>query len=76
VYDHSFEGNRAWFRFTLKWTDTKTGETRPRAGMQLYRIEAGKLYVAPAKLGPRDRPLAMPRFDGPIGDNARRHAGR
>jgi SnoaL-like domain len=43
VYDHSFEGDRAWFRFTLKWTDTKTGETRTRAGMQLYRIEARKL---------------------------------
>jgi SnoaL-like protein len=43
VYDHSFEGDRAWFRFTLKWTDTKTGETCTRAGMQLYRIEAGKL---------------------------------
>jgi hypothetical protein len=27
----------------LKWTDAKTGETRTRAGMQLYRIEAGKL---------------------------------
>jgi hypothetical protein len=24
VYDHSFEGNRAWFRFAFKWTDTKT----------------------------------------------------
>ena len=28
---------------TLKWTDTKTSETRTRAGMQVYRIEAGKL---------------------------------
>jgi hypothetical protein len=43
VYDHSFEGDRAWFRFTLSWTDRNTGETRSRAGMQLYRIEAGKL---------------------------------
>jgi hypothetical protein len=43
VYDHSFEGNRAWFRFTLKWADAKTGETRTRAGMQIYRIDAGKL---------------------------------
>jgi predicted SnoaL-like aldol condensation-catalyzing enzyme len=43
VYDHSFEGNRAWFRFTLKWTDSKNGETRTRAGMQVYRIEDGKL---------------------------------
>ena len=43
VYDHSFEGDRAWFRFTLKWTDPKTGATGTRAGMQVYRIEAGKL---------------------------------
>ena len=43
VYDHTFEGNLAWFRFTLKWTDAKTGEARTRAGMQVYRIEAGKL---------------------------------
>jgi hypothetical protein len=43
VYDHTFEGDRAWFRFTLKWTDANTGETRTQAGMQVYRIEAGKL---------------------------------
>jgi SnoaL-like domain len=43
VYDHSFEGNRAWFRFAFKWSDPKTGEPRSRAGMQSYRIEAGKL---------------------------------
>ena len=43
VYEHTFAGNRAWLRFTLKWTHPGTGETRTRAGMQLYRIEAGKL---------------------------------
>jgi hypothetical protein len=43
VYDHSFEGDRAWFRFAFKWTDQKTGEPRNRAGMQSYRIENGKL---------------------------------
>ena len=43
VSDHTFEGDRAWFRFTLKWTDANTGEMRTRAGMQTYRIEAGKL---------------------------------
>jgi hypothetical protein len=43
VYDHTLEGDRAWFRFTLKWTDPETGETRTRAGMQVYRTEAGKL---------------------------------
>ncbi len=43
VYDHSFQGNRAWFRFTLKWTDASTGETRTRAGMEVYRIADGKL---------------------------------
>ncbi len=43
VYDHSFEGNRAWFRFTLRWNDPNSGEVRTRAGMQVYRVEAGKL---------------------------------
>jgi hypothetical protein len=43
VYDHTFQGNRAWFRFAFKWTDTKTGEARSRAGMQSYRIEDGYL---------------------------------
>jgi hypothetical protein len=43
VYDHTFEGDRAWFRFEFKWTDPKTGEKRTRAGMQVYPIEDGKL---------------------------------
>jgi hypothetical protein len=43
VYDHLFEGNRAWFRFAFKWTDPATGEPRSRAGLQSYRIEGGKL---------------------------------
>lgn len=46
VYDHAFEGNRAWFRFAFKWTDPKTGEARSRAGLQSYRIENGKLAEA------------------------------
>jgi hypothetical protein len=43
VYDHSFEEDRAWFRFAFKWPDLKTGAPRSRAGMQSYRIEVGKL---------------------------------
>ena len=43
VYDHSFAGDRAWFRFAFKRHDPKTGEPRSRAGMQSYRIEGGKL---------------------------------
>ena len=43
VYDHAFEGDRAWFRLTLKWTDVNTGDARTRAGMQVYRTEDGKL---------------------------------
>lgn len=43
IYEHSFVGDRAWFRFNLRWTDLSTGETQTRAGMQLYRIEADKL---------------------------------
>jgi len=43
VYDHSFTGDRAWFRFAFTWPDPATGEPRSRAGMQSYRIEDGKL---------------------------------
>jgi hypothetical protein len=43
VYDHSFTDSRAWFRFSFKWPDPKSGEPRSRAGMQSYRIEGGKL---------------------------------
>jgi hypothetical protein len=43
VYDHTFEGDRGWFRFAFKWTDPKTGEARSRAGRQAYRIDGGKL---------------------------------
>jgi len=43
VTETAFEGDRAWFRFAFKWTDAKTGETRTRAGMQVYRTENGKL---------------------------------
>jgi hypothetical protein len=43
VCDHSFEGNRAWFRFPFKRPDPKTGEPRSRAGMQSYWIEGDKL---------------------------------
>lgn len=43
VYDHLFVGNRAWFRFTFKWRDPKTGEPITQAGMQSYRTEDGKL---------------------------------
>jgi hypothetical protein len=54
VYDHSFAGNRAWFRFAFKWSDPKSGEPRSRAGMQSYRIEDGKLaetWIALQPLG-------------------------
>lgn len=54
VYDHSFTNNRAWFRFSFKWPDPKTGEPRSRAGMQSYRIADGKLvetWIALQPLG-------------------------
>jgi hypothetical protein len=43
VYDHEITKDRAWFRFTLMWSDVSTGKKRTRAGMQVYRIEQGKL---------------------------------
>ena len=36
-------GDRAWFRFALMWTVASTGETCTWAGMQLYRVDGGKL---------------------------------
>lgn len=43
VYDHSFSGNRAWFRFAFKWSDATTGEAHTQAGTQVYRVADGKL---------------------------------
>lgn len=43
VYDHALSASRAWFRFTFKWTDPASGIAMSRAGLQAYRIEAGKL---------------------------------
>jgi predicted SnoaL-like aldol condensation-catalyzing enzyme len=43
VYDHAFSGDRAWYRFTMKWTDQASGEVRTRAALQSYRIADGKL---------------------------------
>lgn len=54
VYDHEIVGDRAWFRFTLTWTDATDGGSRTRAGMQVYRIEEGKLaetWLTLMKLG-------------------------
>jgi hypothetical protein len=43
VFDHSFSGDRAWFRFTLTWTDPKSGQRQTREGMQSYVVKDGKL---------------------------------
>jgi hypothetical protein len=43
VYDHLFETDHAWFRFTMRWTDQESGTVSTRAGFQSYRIENGKL---------------------------------
>jgi hypothetical protein len=54
VYDHEITADRAWFRFTLMWNDAATGEPRTRAGLQVYRIESGKLaetWLTLLKLG-------------------------
>ena len=47
VYDHTFNGDRAWFRFTLKWTDAETGETRTRAPEQACRFTGLRLAGLP-----------------------------
>lgn len=43
VFDHSFNGDRAWFRFEFKWTNPKSGEAHTQAGMQSYRMANGRL---------------------------------
>jgi hypothetical protein len=43
VHDSCIDGDRVWFRNTLKWSDTQTGQAASRASMQVYRIEGGKL---------------------------------
>ncbi|NJM84456.1 MAG: ester cyclase [Tabrizicola sp.] len=43
VYDHTLDDDRAWFRFAFTWPDPETGKPMSRAGLQQYRIEAGKL---------------------------------
>ncbi|MFZ5782860.1 MAG: nuclear transport factor 2 family protein [Pseudomonadota bacterium] len=43
VYDHALLENRAWFRFTMRWTDQLSGAVQTRAGLQVYRIKGGKL---------------------------------
>ncbi|MGX9964672.1 ester cyclase [Roseomonas sp. F4] len=43
VYDHSFQGSRAWYRFEFRWNDPESGAPRSQAGLQSYRIEDGKL---------------------------------
>ena len=43
VYDHVIAEDRAWFRFGLTWHDATKGGPRSRAGIQVFRIERGKL---------------------------------
>lgn len=52
VYEHELSGERAWFRFAFKWTDPASGEARSQAGIQLYRIEGGKLVETWVSLMP------------------------
>jgi len=43
VYEHNIVDDRAWFRFGLTWNDAITGAPRRRAGMQVFRIEHGRI---------------------------------
>ena len=70
MYDHAFEGNRAWFRFAFKWTDTKTGEPRSRAGMQSYRTEGGKLVETWLSMQPLGLGMERRRCSGALDESA------
>lgn len=69
VYDHMLQGGRAWYRFTMRWTDQSSGEVRTRAGLQAYRIEDGKLaetWVTLRPLGSAwNDPMAQERWTSP-----------
>lgn len=43
AYDHAFEGDRAWYRVGMTWTDQVSRMVQTRACVQGYRIEDGKL---------------------------------
>ena len=43
IHDRAFVGDRAWFRLTYIRTDPVTGRQLTSAGMQVYRIEGGRL---------------------------------
>ncbi|MBS2127066.1 ester cyclase [Burkholderia thailandensis] len=43
AYDHAFQGDRAWYRVGMTWTDQSSGQVQTRACVQGYRIEDGKL---------------------------------
>jgi hypothetical protein len=68
VYDHSFEGNRAWFRFAFKWSDPQTGESRRHAGLshRVRQVCRDMAFDAAARLD-LDR-CAARTLDQPTGD--------
>ena len=43
IHDRSIDADRVWIRYTLKYTDPKTGKIVNQKGMQEYRIDQGKL---------------------------------
>ncbi|SDC88246.1 SnoaL-like polyketide cyclase [Algoriphagus faecimaris] len=43
IHDRSIEADRVWIRYTLKYSDPKTGKMINQKGMQVYRIEQNKL---------------------------------
>ncbi|WP_324747602.1 hypothetical protein [Pseudomonas veronii] len=43
AYDHCFQGDRAWYRVGMKWTDPTSGQIQTRACVQGYHIKDAKL---------------------------------
>ena len=43
VYDNAFSKNQAWLRYTMTYTSPETNELVTSKGIQVYRIENGKL---------------------------------
>ncbi len=74
VYDHEIAGDRAWFRFTLMWTDPSTRETRTRAGMGGYAALPGRGRQARGDLALAAQPglgMARRRWAGALDEQAR-----
>ncbi len=61
--DHLFAGDRAWFRFAIKWPDRATGEPRTP---ELAAQDGGALRIDAVNLKNRLRDIQTDRISGQV----------